>query len=435
MPAFSLHSFPQAIIHIDGDCFFASCEIAKNPKLKGKPVATGLERGIISSLTYEAKALGLSRAMSLREAKKICPSLILLPSDYETYSLYSQRMYNIVRRYTSTVEEYSIDECFADISGLRRPLHNSYQGIAAKIKANLDQELGMTFSIGLAPTKVLAKVASKWQKPSGLTCIPAREAHLFLAELPVAKVWGIGPQTTAYLQNFGIKTALDFATRPREWVIAKLTKPHQEIWQELRGEKVYQLNTLPHDSYQSISKTKTFTPPSSEQSYVFAQLAKNVENAFIKARRHHLASRHFFFFLKTQDFKFSGWEIKLNQNTSNPVALMPLLREYFGQVFKSNTLYRATGVVLMGLSEDQIQQLDLFTSPLAAERVERVFGSFDVLAAKYGKHVLFLGASWAAMVKSKHHNYRNVATQRKSELLKGENSRQRLGLPILGTLN
>ena len=110
----SIDSFPRAIVHIDGDAFFASCEQSRDPSLKGKPVITGKERGIAASLSYEAKALGVKRGMSLWEIKKICPDVIILPSDYETYSLLSKRLYSIVRRYTPTVEEYGIDECFKE---------------------------------------------------------------------------------------------------------------------------------------------------------------------------------------------------------------------------------------------------------------------------------------------------------------------------------
>jgi len=117
----NLRSWPQAILHIDGDAFFTSCEEAVHPELKGKPLITGGERGIVACASYAAKALGIKRGVPLHEAKKICPGLIVLPSDYETYSLFSRRMYNIVRRFTPQVEEYSIDEAFADLTGLRRP--------------------------------------------------------------------------------------------------------------------------------------------------------------------------------------------------------------------------------------------------------------------------------------------------------------------------
>src|SRR3954470_22757085 len=141
-------SYPRAILHVDGDAFFASCEVAKDPSLRGKPVITGKERGIVSACTYEAKALGIKRGMILSEVRKICPEAIILPSDYETYSLFSERMYKIVRRYTPELEEYSIDECFADLTGMRRVNKMPYPSMAEHIQEDLVRELGMTFSIG-----------------------------------------------------------------------------------------------------------------------------------------------------------------------------------------------------------------------------------------------------------------------------------------------
>ena len=146
----TIHDLPRAILHIDGDAFFASCEQSRNPAYQGKPVITGKERGIVASMSYEAKRRGVTRAMRLREALTVCPDAIVVPSDYETYSLLSTRMFAIVRRFTPDVEEYSIDECFADITGLQRPLKLSYPQIAARIKQTLDIELGFTFSVGLA---------------------------------------------------------------------------------------------------------------------------------------------------------------------------------------------------------------------------------------------------------------------------------------------
>lgn len=173
----ALHAFPRAILHIDGDAFFASCEQSRTPSLQGKPVVIGKERGIVASMSYEAKACGVTRGMRLFEVKRLCPDAVILPSDYETYSLLSLRFFAIVRRYTPEVEEYSIDECFADLTGLRRPLRMSYLQMAEHLKHDLDTELGFTFSVGLAPNKVLAKIGSKWRKPSGLTVIPGYCIH------------------------------------------------------------------------------------------------------------------------------------------------------------------------------------------------------------------------------------------------------------------
>jgi DNA polymerase-4 len=269
----TISSLPRAILHIDADAFFASCEQSRNPQLKGRPVVTGKERGIAASMSYEAKARGVKRGMPVWQIHKVCPDAVLLPSDYETYSLLSLRLYNIVRRYTPDVEEYSIDECFADLTGLQRPLRMNYYRMAEAIKRDLDTELGFTFSVGLAPSKVVAKIASKWRKPSGLTIIKGRDMHLYLQRLSVADVWGIGGKTTAYLDKLGVRTALDLARKDEAWVKRYFYKPVQEIWHELNGRSVIRLETEPKDSYQMIQKMKTFSPPSNDAAFVYAQLA------------------------------------------------------------------------------------------------------------------------------------------------------------------
>ena len=425
-------SFPRAILHIDGDSFFAGVEVAKNPHLRGKPVITGKERGIVSACTYEAKALGVKRGMRLFEARKACPDAIILPSDYETYSLFSERMYKIVRRYTPEVEEYSIDECFADLTGLRRALHMGYPEMAEHIQQDLDRELGMTFSIGLSATKTLAKVGSKWKKPNGLTIIPLSEREKFLAKLPTGSVWGIGPNTAAYLKKYGIHTALDFAERDQTWVRKMLSKPYLEIWHELNGEVANELDNQGRQTYQSISKTKTFTPPSTDPTFVYSQLSKNVENACIKARRWNLAAPTIFFFLKTQDFKYHGYEIKLPHPTCVPQDMLREIQKYFPLVFKRKTQYRATGIVLLKLSDNTSAQLDLFGAVEESQGFKQVFESIDAISEKYGKHAVFLGSSFKAMKFGAHLGKRGDMPERTENLFKGETQRRHLAIPMLG---
>lgn len=423
-------SFPRAILHIDADAFFASCEQSRDPKLRGCPVITGSERGIVSSMSYEAKARGVTRAMRLSEVRKLCPDVVMLPSDYETYSILSKRFFAIVRRYTPDVEEYSIDECFADLTGLRRAFHMSYEGIAEKIKKELDTELGFTFSLGLAPTKVLAKIASKWNKPSGLTVIPGSKAHLFLAKMPTEKVWGIGPNTSAYLTKLGVHTALDFAVKSEEWVRAHMTKPHIEIWSELRGTQIYELTTEEKHTYASVQKTKTFTPASSDPKFVFAQLSKNIENACIKLRRHNLAATSAMFFLKTQEFSYKGWELSFSHPTAFPHEIVGAIEESFNEIFDSRKLYRATGVVMMKLVEDNVSQLDLFGERLRILDSKKLYAAVDAINEKFGKHKVYLGSSFAAHHTKQHGGPRGQTPTRRSTLFKGETGRKRIGLPM-----
>lgn len=426
---FSLHSWPRAILHIDGDAFFTSCEEVIHPELKGKPVITGGERGIVACASYAAKKMGIKRGVPLHQAKALCPELIVLPSDYETYGLFSRRMFGIVRRFTPQVEEYSIDEAFADLTGMRRALHASYETITLRIKREIERELGIGVSVGLSLTKVLAKVASKHRKPDGFTVIPGRAIARYLQNLPVEKIWGIGHATTNYLEKMGIRTALEFARIPEKRVRECFTKPGVEIWRELRGESVYPVIPEEKSTYASISKMKTFAPPTADREYLFAHLLRNLESACIKARRYALAPRRIIAILKKNNFDTAGMEVKLSRPSVFPLELSSLLKKLFEHLYDGRELYRATGIILSDLVPDTHIQYSLFEDPVRAEKVRDLYEAADVLSGRYGKHTLHLGGSH--LIEEKGKGRRGVPTVREQTQLYGETRRKHLGLPIV----
>ncbi|MCC7203008.1 MAG: DNA polymerase IV [Nitrospirae bacterium] len=427
----TIHSWPRAIMHMDADAFFASCEQAIHPELQGRPVITGKERGIVAAASYEAKARGIERGMRLFEAKKACPDVVLLPSDYETYSLFSIRMFEILRRFSPDVEEYSIDEAFVDLTGLRRTFHGPYSDIAGRVQEAIAKELGISVSIGVSLTKVLAKVASKYKKPCGITIIPGGDIHRYLSDLPVGKLWGIGPNTSAFLGKFNIVTALEFARSKEEFIKAYLSKPYQEIWHELNGRSVYPVVRESKSSYKSISKTKTFTPSSMDETFIFAQLSKNLENACIKARRHKLAASGLILFLRMQDFRDNGVDLKLSRPTSFPAELTGILRNGFREIYRSGTQYRSTGVILAGLVPVSSVQYSLFDDVPGIEKMGRIYSAVDELSQRFGKHTVQHASSLPVKIHAQHEGERGDVPARKGELFKGENKRQKIGVPLL----
>lgn len=426
-------SFPRAILHIDGDAFFASCEQAIHPELKGVPVITGKERGIVSSASYEAKALGIQRGVRLSDVHTMCPGAVMLPSDYETYSLFSKRLFSIMRQFSGVVEEYGIDEGFVDITGMQRPLNMNYRQIADSLKVQVQKELDITVSVGLAGTKVLAKFASKYKKPNGLTVISNRNREKYLAERPVEFVWGIGANTAARMHGMNIHTAQQFADMPFETVETVFTKPQLEIWQELNGNSVYDVMAKEKQRYASISKTKTFTPPSRTTSFIFSQLVKNLENACIKARRYRLVGKRLHIFLKTQDFETHGIEIDLSRASAYPNDMTEILAKGFNQIAQPGMLYRATGVTLSALQEDRAIQSTLFEQPVQLEKMKRVYAAVDETAGRFGKHAIHLGASVYANRADQHTGNRGEKAHRKQTSIKGESPRRRVGIPMLFT--
>ncbi len=422
-------------MHMDADAFFASCEQAINPSLKGKPVVTGKERNIVAAASYEAKALGISRGVALWEAKKMCPALVVLPSDYETYCIFSKRMFDIFRRYTPTVEEYSIDEAFGELTGLRRLYHASYKEIAQRVQNDIHKELGITVSVGVSVTKTLAKLAAKKRKPAGFMSINAKEHLEVLRGLPVENIWNIGANTAELLRRYGLGDSYDFAVAEEKLLSKILHKPGLQVWHEINGRSVFPVCVDEKTSYQSISKVKTFAPPSGEKEFVFAQLLRNVEGACIKARRYSLAPKKIIIFLREKDFRTKGAEAVLSRPSAFPLELAGTVRKVFEPLFKKGYLYRSTGVVLTDLYPNKPTQRSLFENPLQLEKMTRIYGVVDELRLKYGKYVVHQGSALNALDiqfdEKMRRSSRNSVADRKTNLLKGETKRRRLPLPLL----
>lgn len=428
--------YPRAIVHVDGDGFFAACEVARDPSLRGKPVVTGKERGIVSAATYEAKARGITRGVPLREVKKLCPEVIIISSDYQLYTLYSLRMYEIMRRYTPDVEEYGIDECFGDLTGLRRVHNKSYEEIARAIKQDLYRELDITFSVGLSCTKVLAKIGSNYQKPDGFTPIPLLGKEAFLKNIPIEKVWGIGANTGALLRKHGVQTAGEFAHKDEAWVRARVTKPIRELWQELNGELVFPLVTEAKDDYHSIQKTRTFSPASDDPAFLYSELSKNIEGACRKARRYNLVATGLSFFLKSSDFRYRTHTVSLSKATNAPHEILHALEPFFTKIYRRGTRYRTTGITLTGLREAKPEQLDLFVSAEITEGVDRLFTSVDALTEKYGRDTVYLGSSAHAVAARKKASQGDgigsMSRYRPASLFEGKGRLKLFSLPVLG---
>lgn len=385
--------FPRAILHVDGDAFFASCEVARRPELTGKPVVVGAERGIATAFTYEAKALGIMRGMPIARVRRFFPDAVILPGDYALYTDMSARMMNVIRRYTPDIEPYSIDECFTDITGFHVPCKLSYDAMVRMMKKELQSELGMTFSFGLAPTKALAKVASKFAKPDGCTTIPLSAIKETLAHVPIEKVWGIGRKTSARLREDGIATALAFIRKPEHWVAAHYAKPYVALWHELRGESLWDIRSGERGPQKSFMHTRTFTPPSRDRARLVRELAYHTECVCRSAREEGLAARQFAFFLKTQRFKYLDAHAKLLSATNVPADIIPIIEERVDDVAREGASYRATGVILYDLIPEEATTQNLFDTSKRSERLRSVYQKVDAINERYGRALVKLAAS------------------------------------------
>ena len=202
------------------DAFFAAVEQKRRPELIGKPVVIGgsgdpTKRGVVATASYEARRFGIHSAIPLKTAYSLCPRAVFLPVDYEAYSRESRRVKSILRRFSTVIEDVGIDEAFLDISAI----DDLSEEISQRIKTDIRHETGLTCSIGIAPNKLLAKIASDMDKPDGVTIILAGDVLSILNSLPVRKLWGIGPKTEAQLKGMGIETCGELASLPMDRLV------------------------------------------------------------------------------------------------------------------------------------------------------------------------------------------------------------------------
>ena len=229
---------PRTILHVDLDAFFAAVEQRDRPELRGKPVVVGgggpNQRGVVSAASYEARRFGIHSAMPLREAGRRCPDAVFLPVDGRKYLHVSRDVMAILRRYTPLVEPISIDEAFLDVTGSRE-LFGDGPTIARAIKDAVRDEIQLTISVGVATTKLVAKIASDLEKPDGLVVVPPGEEAAFMAPLDIGRLWGVGEKTATALREYGVRTMGDLAALPVGPPGATLRQARDRRWRNARA--------------------------------------------------------------------------------------------------------------------------------------------------------------------------------------------------------
>ncbi len=373
------------LIHIDGDAFFASVYQAMHACARGKPVAIGQERGMITALSYEAKARGVKRGMRAFEAKQICPELLLVTSDYRAYQVFSNKMVTYAEKITPSVERYSIDEVFMEVTGLDRAYHTTYEHIAHQLKDTIEKSLGITVSVGIAETKTLAKIASNALKPAGFLKIDDTNRLAYLRTTAIGDVWGIGHQLTKRLQLLGIKTAYDLIQQSDSFIMSHFNKTVLETWHELHGRPIHGLAIGHKNTYQSIQKTGTVVPGTTDPILLLSRMLHHVEKAFVKARRYSYRVKKIDIFLKTQKFTYATATIKLPASVQFPFLIRADIRKAFYTIYKPHTLYRATGCTLSDFQQESSYQQDLFGSGnKIEERLAKLYPLYETHAFRFG---------------------------------------------------
>ncbi|GAB6112605.1 DNA polymerase IV [Desulfomicrobium salsuginis] len=245
----------RIVLHLDMDAFFTSVEQADNLELRGKPVVIGQSlRGVASAASYEARRYGVRSAMPIVQARKLCPHAIFLPGRMSRYREVSEQIMDVMRGICPVVEQASVDEAYADVSGTRRVL-GPPEDLARRLKSEILERIGLTCSVGIAPNKFLAKIASDWNKPDGLTVIRPADVPAFLRDLPLSKIPGVGPRMLEELRNMGVAGIGDVLARPREFWVQRLGRRGSFLHDRALG--IDESPVVPHGEAQSCSAENT----------------------------------------------------------------------------------------------------------------------------------------------------------------------------------
>lgn len=248
----------RKIIHIDCDSFYASVEQRDDPSLRGLPIAVGGDaqrRGVVCTASYEARRYGVHSAMPMRTAMRLCPELLVLPVDMAKYRAVSEQIRRIFTRYTDLIEPLSLDEAYLDVTDSEH-CRGSATLIAEQIRKQVAAECQLTVSAGVAPNKMLAKIASDWQKPNGLTVIEPERIAAFVQRLPVSKIHGVGPVTARKLNNLGIECCGDLQQKSLTELVEQFGLMGKQLYDYAFGRDDRPVR--PHRQRKSLSVERTY---------------------------------------------------------------------------------------------------------------------------------------------------------------------------------
>ena len=363
----------RKIIHIDCDSFYASVEMRDDPSLRDYPIAIGGEsdrRGVVATCNYLAREYGVRSAMATSHARRLCPGLILIPPHMDKYREASQQIRNIFFEYTELVEPLSQDEAFLDVSDSEH-CRGSATLIAREICQRIEDEVGVTASAGVAPNKFLAKVASDWRKPNGQTVITPADVEIFVHQLPVNRIFGVGKVTAAKLEHMGITTCGDLQQQALLELVDRFGVFGQRLHQLSRGEDNRPVK--PHRRRKSLSVEHTYPKDLPDIASCVAKLPELLVELKSRLRRvddSYLITKQFVK-IKYDDFTATTLE-RSNDKTLSLQSFQTLLEEAFPRGNRPVRLL-GLGVRFVDLTADQssdqstdqnFAQLELFDADM-----------------------------------------------------------------------
>ena len=369
-----------SILHVDMDAFFASVAERDNPELKGKAVVIGMgARGVVSAANYEARKFGVHSAMPVSRARRLAPHAIFLPVDMPRYQEVSSHVMEIFESFTPWVEPISLDEAFLDVSGVQRLL-GSPREIAMKIRAKVEAQEGITCSVGIAPSKFIAKLASQNCKPNGMLEITADRILTFLHPLPIQAMWGIGPKTAQTLERLGLRTVEDIAHLPRATLIRALGQAHGASLYELAWGRDYR-DVTPHDAEKSISAAETFAQDLDNPSEILTEFLRLTERVSARLRDKDLFSKTVSIKVRFADFSTINRSKTLALPIDGTHEIYDVVKKLYLALHLDGARLRLVGVCLENLSTGAPEQMILGERESGWRQAD---GAIDRARARFG---------------------------------------------------
>ena len=381
----------RKILHVDMDAFYASIEERENPELTGKPVIVGGSaqgRGVVSAANYAARKFGIHSAMPMVTALRLCPEVIRLPVRMGLYAEVSQQIRDIFARYSPQIEPLALDEAFLDVTASEK-LFCSAEDIAQAIKHDINNELNLVASVGMAPNKFVAKIASDINKPDGYVIVDAAGVQAFLDPLPISRLWGAGKVTVAVFEKMGIRTIGQLRRQSKDWLLSHFGQFGEHLWRLANG--VDEREVISEGQAKSISHETTFAVDLTNKSVLTAWLLHLTEQVASRLRRYQLKGKTVTLKLRHHDFKTVTRSHTLPVETDNTDQLWQVTNKLFADNWNGKTPLRLIGMGVSGLNNlhASMQQGDLFMN----ESTAKIDKLADSINARFGPSTLQRGRS------------------------------------------
>ncbi len=379
------------ILHVDMDAFYASVEELDDPGLVGQPVVVGGTpdgRGVVAAANYAARRYGIHSAMPAARARRLCPDAVFIRSRMDRYVEVSRELRGIFARYTPLLEPLSLDEAFLDVTSSLR-LFGDGQAIARRIKEEIRDELGLVASVGVAPNKFLAKLASDLDKPDGLVVVPTDAIEAFLEPLPVSRLWGVGKVSNRDLAEMGVYTIGDLRRLPEELLVSRFAKSAAHWARLARG--IDDRRVVPDRDAKSISHETTFATDIGDAEVLRSWLLELTEQVATRLRRQGLRGKTVFIKVRYADFhtvtRSEGLHAPSNVTRELYVTAVRLLQ---AQLARSPRPVRLLGMGASGMTSEELEQGQLFETE-DREQQRRIDTVVDSIKSRFGNRALRRG--------------------------------------------